>query len=64
MLAVISSDIKHSQLTFKPTQPKHSYEHPVNLYAILLDGEELGSIGNVHPEVGKKIYKKANVVFA
>ncbi|MEE1219013.1 MAG: phenylalanine--tRNA ligase subunit beta [Ruminococcus sp.] len=64
ILAVISSDIKHQLLTFKPAQPKHSYEHPVNLYNILLDGEELGSIGIVHPEVGKKIDKKASIVFA
>lgn len=64
MLAVITSDIKHQTLTFKSAQPKHSYEHPVNLNTIMIDGAEIGTIGIVHPVVGKKIDKKANIVFA
>lgn len=64
ILAVITDDIKHSALSFKAAQPKHSYEHPVNLNIIILDGKEIGTIGIVHPVVGKKIDKKANIVFA
>ncbi len=64
MLAVITDDIKHKSLGFKPAQPKHKYEHPVNCNAILIDGKEIGSICIVHPTVGKKIDKKANIVFA
>lgn len=64
ILAVITDDIKHSALSFKAAQPKHSYEHPVNLNTIILDGKEIGTIGIVHPVVGKKIDKKANIVFA
>lgn len=64
ILAVITDDIKHCALSFKTAQPKHSFEHPVNLNTIVLDGNEIGTIGIVHPVVGKKIDKKANIVFA
>lgn len=64
ILAVVTDDIKHSALSFKTSQPKHSYEHPVNLNTVILDGKEIGTVGIVHPVVGKKIDKKANIVFA
>lgn len=64
ILAVITDDIKHNTLSFKTSQPKHSYEHPVNLNTVILDGKEIGTVGIVHPVVGKKIDKKANIVFA
>lgn len=64
ILAVITDDIKHRTLSFKTSQPKHSYEHPVNLNTVILDGKEIGTVGIVHPVVGKKIDKKANIVFA
>ena len=64
MLAVITDDIKHRALDFAAAEPAHSYEHPVNLNTILLDGKAIGTIGIVHPNVGKKIDKKAAIVFA
>ena len=64
ILAVITDDIKHKTLSFKTAEPTHSYEHPVNLNTIILDGVEIGKIGIVHPVVQKNIDKKANVVFA
>lgn len=64
MLAVITDDIKHKALTFKKVEPKHSYEHPVNLNTVYLGGNEIGTIGIIHPTVGKKIDKKAAIVFA
>lgn len=64
ILAVITDDLKHKALTFKTAEPKHSYEHPVNLNTILLDGKEIGTIGITHPTVSKKIDKKAAIVFA
>ena len=64
MLAVIADDLKHKALTFEEAQAEHSYEHPVNLNKIMLDGVEIGKIGIVHPVVGKNIDKKANIVFA
>ncbi|MBQ1452977.1 MAG: phenylalanine--tRNA ligase subunit beta, partial [Ruminococcus sp.] len=64
ILAVITSDVKHKLPDFAAIEPTHSYEHPVNLNAVKLDGEEIGVIGIVHPTIGKKIDKKAAIVFA
>ncbi|MGN0476148.1 MAG: phenylalanine--tRNA ligase subunit beta [Ruminococcus sp.] len=64
ILATFTDDLKHRELTFEVTAPTHPYEHPVNLNKVILDGEELGVMGIVHPAVGKKIDKKANIVFA
>ncbi len=64
MLAVITSDLKHETLSFKKAEPKHSYEHPVNLNTVMIGDREIGTIGIVHPVVGKKIDKKASIVFA
>ena len=64
IIEIVASDVKHRTLTFKSTAPKHSYEHPTNLNAIMAGDAQLGTIGIVHPVVGKKIDKKANIVFA
>lgn len=64
ILATITDDLKHKELTFKVSQAEHSYEHPINLNKIILDGKEIGTMAIVHPLVGKKIDKKANIVFA
>ena len=64
MLAVLTDDIKHRTLSFAEAAPAHGYEHPINLNTILLDGSAIDKIGIVHPTVGKKIDKKAAVVFA
>ena len=64
ILAVITNDIKHKSLAFKAAQPEHGYEHPINLNRIFIEDKEVGKIGIVHPVVGKKIDKKANIVFA
>ena len=64
ILAVIADDVKHRQLGFTSVEPAHGYEHPVNLNSIEMDGKTIGKIGIVHPIVGKKIDKKAAIVFA
>lgn len=64
ILAAVTEDIKHSELTFVKAEPQHTYVHPVNLNRILLDGKDIGFIGIVHPTVGKNIDKKAHIVFA
>lgn len=64
ILAVITDDLKHKSLEFKSIAAEHSYEHPVNLNAVVLDGAEIGRIGIVHPTVSKVIDKKASIVFA
>lgn len=64
MLTVIADDLKHKELTFEETAAVHSYEHPVNLNKIILDGTTIGTMAIAHPVVSKKIDKKANIVFA
>lgn len=64
MLSVIADNIKHKALEFTPKQAVHSYEHPRNLNTVSCDGVVLGEIGIVHPNVSKKIDKKASIVFA
>ena len=63
IIAVAMDELRHSAITFKPMTASHSYQHPKNLYAIVCDGVELGEIGVVHPSVGKKIDKKAAIVY-
>ncbi len=64
MLCVMADDIKHEALSFQKMEASHSYEHPRNLNAILCDGKVIGELGVVHPTIGKKIDKKAAIVFA
>ncbi len=64
ILAVVTDDIKHTQLEFRPIDAEHDYEHPINLNMIILDGKRIGKIGIVHPTVCKAIDKKAAIVFA
>ncbi len=64
MLAVTVNDLKHRELTWEKAEATHSWEHPKNLNTVLCGGVALGIIGVVHPVVGKKIDKKAAIVFA
>ncbi|MGN0489696.1 MAG: phenylalanine--tRNA ligase subunit beta [Ruminococcus sp.] len=64
MLATITDDLKHKALTFEVAEATHSYEHPVNLNSIILDGKNIGVMGIAHPVISKKIDKKASIVFA
>lgn len=64
ILATVTGDIKHCELSYEAIEPSHCYEHPKNLNAIILDGKSIGEIGIVHPVVSKKVDKKANIVFA
>ncbi|MDO4419309.1 MAG: phenylalanine--tRNA ligase subunit beta [Ruminococcus sp.] len=64
MISVAASDIKHMDISFKAAETNKAYIHPVNYNEILVGGKTVGAMGIVHPSVGKKIDKKANVVFA
>ncbi len=64
ILETLSENIKHQELSFEKAEPIHAYEHPVNLFTVSLDGKEIGRMSILHPAVGKKIDKKANIVFA
>ena len=64
MVAETIDDVRNKALTYKKLEASHSYEHPKNLNALVLDGVEIGKIGVAHPLVSKKIDKKAAIVFA
>lgn len=64
MLCGLADDLRHQSLSFKSVEPEHSYIHPINCNDIEIDGKSLGMMGIVHPTVGKRIDKKAAVVFA
>ncbi len=64
ILSVAVSDIKHMAVSFKAAEADKAYIHPVNFNKIFVGDKAVGTMGIVHPSVGKKIDKKANVVFA
>ena len=63
MLAVVVDDLRHNPVSFQPIAATADYQHPKNLNAIVCDGEVLGEIGIVHPNVSKKLDKKASIVY-
>ena len=64
MVAETIDNVRNKALTYKKLEATHSYEHPKNLNALVLDGVQIGEIGVAHPLVSKKIDKKAAIVFA
>ncbi|WP_033153905.1 phenylalanine--tRNA ligase subunit beta [Pseudobutyrivibrio ruminis] len=64
MIAETIDDVRHKALTYKKLEATHSYEHPKNLYSLVLDDAVIGEMGVAHPLVSKKIDKKAAIVFA
>ncbi len=64
ILAIMADDLRHTALTFKTAEATKSYQHPRNLNEIHMNGVLLGEMGICHPTVGKKIDKKAAIVFA
>ncbi len=64
MIAEVVEDVKHKPLSYAKKEAMHSYEHPKNLNALIIDGVEIGEIGVAHPLVSRKIDKKAQIVFA
>ena len=64
MVAETVDDVRNKALTYKKLEATHSYEHPKNLNALVLDGVQIGVLGVAHPVVSKKIDKKAAIVFA
>jgi len=64
MLAVALDELKHKPIVLSAIGASHSYQHPKNLCAVSCDGITLGEMGIVHPNVSKKIDKKASIVYA
>ena len=63
MIAVVVDDLRHKRITFRAVDATADYQHPKNLNAIVCDGVVLGEMGIVHPNVSKKLDKKASIVY-
>ncbi len=64
ILETLTDELKHKTVSFQKIDPAFDFEHPVNLNAVLIDGEAVGRIGMIHPSVMKRLDKRAAVVFA
>ena len=49
-------------MTFAKTAPGHGWQHPKNTSDILCNGEKLGTLSTLHPQVLSKIDKNAAFV--
>lgn len=63
MVETVIDELKHKGVSYEKAEPSSNFEHPVNYNAVICDSKVLGHIGIVHPTVGKKIDKRAAIVF-
>nr|WP_316622855.1 phenylalanine--tRNA ligase subunit beta [uncultured Ruminococcus sp.] len=64
IIETLVDELKHKAVSFEKLEPAFDFEHPVNLNAVIVDGNVIGKIGLIHPSVMKKLDKRATVVFA
>ncbi len=64
IIKALGGDIKHVDLSFSPSAPAHSFQHPKNTAEIIFEGKKLGFVSAVHPAIGSKIDKRAAIVAA
>ena len=56
--------LRHTRAAFPKMQPAHGWQHPVNTFAVEVEGVRLGHISAIHPRNGLKIDKKAAIAAA
>ena len=59
----LCEDILHKTPEFVSVDSKYDFQHPVNTFAVLLDGREVGFLSVPHPVVLENIDKKCAVAF-
>ena len=59
----IVSDILHKKAVFVSTEARFDYMHPVNTFAVTVDGVTVGTLSVPHPTVLSNIDKKCAVAF-
>ncbi len=64
IIETVADELKHSAVQFEKGNAEYNFEHPVNLNRIVVDSNDIGKIGIVHPVISKKIDKRASIVFA
>ena len=57
------SDVLHLDVSFESVEPKFSYEHPKNSFAVLVSGKRVGLLSVPHPTVNTAIDKKCAIAF-
>ncbi len=63
IIAELTQDILHKNASFDSCEPAYDYEHPVNTYAVSVDGVKVGTLSVPHPVVVQNIDKKCAVAF-
>ena len=61
--AELCEDILHKSPEFVSAEPDFDFEHPVNSFDIVIDGEKIGYLSVPHPTVLENIDKKCAVAF-
>ena len=63
VIAELVGDILHKDAEFVSVEPRFDYMHPVNTFAVKVDGCEIGTLSVPHPTVLANIDKKCAVAF-
>ena len=63
VIAELVGDILHKDAEFVSVEPRFDYMHPVNTFAVKVDGCEIGTLSVPHPTVLSNIDKKCAVAF-
>ena len=61
--AEIVCDILHKNAEFTPAEAKYDFEHPVNTFAVAVEGKRIGTLSVPHPTVLSLVDKKCAVAF-
>jgi phenylalanyl-tRNA synthetase beta chain len=61
--AELCADILHKECEFVSAEADFDFEHPVNSFDIVVDGEKIGYLSVAHPVVLENIDKKCAVAF-
>ena len=56
-------DILHKEPSFKASEGKFGFEHPINCFSVLSGDKEVGFVAACHPGVSGAIDKKSAIVF-
>ena len=63
VIAELVGDILHKKAEFVSCEPRFEYMHPVNTFAVKVDGSVIGTLSVPHPTVLASIDKKCAVAF-
>ena len=61
VITEIASDILHKKASFEQRESVYNYEHPINTFNVVIDGQVVGFVSTLHPVVLDAIDKKSAV---